>query len=97
MSADLRRQIEEKQNLKTKADQHEIDFNKRYLDNINTVRNHLQEEIKTKEAAVIPKHGGKKIIPHPASNATGVVPGRDLTGPERLIDDSSSPSRLLNF
>ena len=93
MHAALMNQIEEKKNLKSKADQHEVDFNKRYLDSISTVKSHLKEEIKTKEQVIVPKTGGKKQIPHPSSSAVGLPPG-----PASPEERASSPgSKLLNF
>ena len=93
MQAALLNQIEEKKTMKSIADQHEVDFNKRYLDNINTVKSHLKEEIKTREQVIVPKTGGKKQIPHPASSAVGLAPGP--SGPE---EGAPSPgSKLLNF
>ena len=73
MSELLKKQIEEKKNIKSKHDQYELEFNKRYLENINTVKGHLQGEISTKEKDIVLKTGGKKVIAHPGNESVGLV------------------------
>lgn len=93
MSDFLSRQIDEKKNMKTKHDQYEIDFNKRYLENINTVKGHLKGEIQTKEKDVMLKTSGKKVIPHPGAESAGLV----SSSPQRREDENESKLQSLNF
>ena len=96
MSDFLSKQIDERKNMKSKHDQYEIDFNKRYLESINTVKGHLQGEIKTKEKDVVLKTSGKKVIPGPGAESIGLV----SNSPQRVEDETSNGgSRLqsLNF
>ena len=76
LKAELKKQMDEKKAARQMAEMssHELDFNKKYLENITSVRDHLQEEIRAKGQVVVPKTGGKKIIPQLTANAVGLAP-----------------------